>query len=110
MIWTVAFTDLLMQIQRNPVNKMRFETQLGELTVKLKHQLSSPVTCQKFIPAGWESRPIRRDDRASDRSDDRRLPKDIKKCGAVGERFISGANGRRYKPSTVGQRDSAEIF
>ena len=49
--------EVLEQLQKNPVNKMRFESQLGELAVKIKHQLSSSGSCQEYIPVGWESVP-----------------------------------------------------
>ena len=47
--------EVLEQLQKNPMNKMRFESQLGELAVKIKHQLSSSESCQEYIPVGWES-------------------------------------------------------
>ena len=47
--------EVLEQLQKNPINKMRFESQLGELAVKIKHQLSSSGSCQEYIPVGWES-------------------------------------------------------
>ena len=49
--------EVLEQLQKNPINKMRFESQLGELAVKIKHQLSSSGSCQEYIPVGWESVP-----------------------------------------------------
>lgn len=49
--------EILQQIKENTLYKMRFQCQLGELAVKIKHQLSSACQCKEFIPVGWESVP-----------------------------------------------------
>lgn len=49
--------EILQQLSGNPLYKLRFECQLGELAVKIKHQLSSAGQCEEFIPVGWESVP-----------------------------------------------------
>ncbi len=49
--------EALEQLQKNPMNKMRFESQTGEQAVKIKHQLSSTENCREYILMGWESIP-----------------------------------------------------
>ena len=49
--------EAMEQLQKNPMNKMRFESQTGEQAVKIKHQLSSTENCREYILMGWESIP-----------------------------------------------------
>ncbi len=47
-------SETLKQLSANPTNKMRFEGQLAELAVKIKHHLSAAEYAKEVIPIGFD--------------------------------------------------------
>ncbi len=47
-------SETLKQLSANPTNKMRFEGQLAELAVKIKHHLSVADYAKEVIPVGFD--------------------------------------------------------
>ena len=46
--------EVMATLMKNPVNMMRFSSQLGELAVKAKHHLSFAEDFQEYIPVGFD--------------------------------------------------------
>ena len=46
--------EVMTSLMKNPVNMMRFSSQLGELAVKAKHHLSFAEAFQEYIPVGFD--------------------------------------------------------
>ena len=46
--------EIMTTLMKNPVNMMRFSSQLGELAVKAKHHLSFAEAFQEYIPVGFD--------------------------------------------------------
>ena len=49
--------EIMATLMKNPVNMMRFSSQLGELAVKAKHHLSFAELFQEYIPVGFDMIP-----------------------------------------------------
>ena len=50
-------SDMLEQVNKNPLNRMRLETQLAELAIKAKHHLSSATSFEEEIQIGFDMVP-----------------------------------------------------